>query len=107
METKEYFKGIAENVVKRRTKGEYSVEEMRIFEEGKASALRSVLQDLHPENADIWEKIQLFLQGIARFYYIGISGISEKTQKGTPDISSKSENDNGFNTTSNRLKEKL
>lgn len=56
MKNNEYFENIAEKVHKKRTKGEYSKEELRIFEEGKCEALRSVLMGFHPENADIWEK---------------------------------------------------
>ena len=56
MEKDEYFGKIAEKVHNKRTKGEYSKEELRIFEEGKCEALRSVLIDFHPENADIWQK---------------------------------------------------
>lgn len=56
MEKNVYFKGISEKVHETRTKGEYTAEELRIFEEGKCEALRSVLMDFHPENADIWQK---------------------------------------------------
>lgn len=43
MENQEYFKAIAEEVKDVRTKGEYTAEEMRIYEEGKRDALRGVL----------------------------------------------------------------
>ena len=56
MKKNEYFVEIGKKVHETRTKGEYTAEELRIFEEGKCEALRSVLVDFHPENADIWEK---------------------------------------------------
>lgn len=46
MENYEYFQEIAKNVHERRTKAEYSVEEMRIYEEGKSDALRSILIEM-------------------------------------------------------------
>ncbi|MGW8324246.1 MAG: hypothetical protein ACWGNI_00990 [Desulfobacterales bacterium] len=46
MEKHEYFQEIAKNVHERRAKAEYSVEEMRIYEEGKSDALRGILIEM-------------------------------------------------------------
>ena len=81
MENSEYFQGIAAEVKKNRTKGEYTEEEMRSFEEGKCEALRSILVSLHPENADIWDKHRYTSRELHDFIMLEIKNLITKIKK--------------------------
>jgi len=67
--------------LERRTKGEYSTEELRIFEEGKCEALSSILTSLHPENTDIWEKQLYSSRELYDFVWLEICNLRDRLKK--------------------------
>jgi len=81
MDKNEYFGNIAEKVHAKRIKGEYSKNEMEIYEEGKKSALLSLLIYLNNANTDMFQRHTYENYELQNFIELEIESLRSRLRK--------------------------